>query len=88
MDLLGQGQDRSACAAIRFDDERPLLSNSSLSGGMIERENGGHLRAEVPGDFSTAMMEARVVAIEHQVHVVTIDAQLAFELIERGPRVP
>jgi hypothetical protein len=88
MDFFGQGQDRPTSAAVRFNHQRPLLSDRALGGGVIERDHCGHRRAEMPGNFGAAMVEARVVSIEHQLHVVSIDAELPFELVERGPRVP
>ncbi len=88
MDFFGKGQHRPTSAAIRFNHQRPLLSDRALGGGVIERDHRGHRCAEMPGNFGAAVVEARVVSIEHQLHVVSIDTELPFELVERRPRVP
>src|SRR5712691_9013095 len=88
MDSLGQGQERPAGAAVRVDHERTLLRYCALCSGVVERDQPNDWRTEVPGDFGPTMVEARVVAIEHQLHVVAVDPQLPIELVERGARVP
>lgn len=88
MDAFGQCQHRPSGAAARIDHQRPLLSNRALGGGVIERNHGDDWRTEMPGDFGTAVVEARVMAIQNELHVVAVDPQLPFKLIQRGPRVP
>ena len=88
MDSFGQGQQRPAGAAVRVDHERPLLRGRALCGGVIEWDESNDWCTQVPGDFGATVVKARVVAIEHQLHVLAIDPQLPIELVERGARVP
>ena len=55
---------------------------------MLERDDRGNRRAEVPLHFGLGVVVARVVAVEYQVDGATLDTQLPLELVERHAGVP
>src|SRR2546427_1817257 len=48
-------------------------------GGVIEWDESNDWCTQVPGDFGATVVKARVVAIEHQLHVLAVDPQRSEE---------
>jgi hypothetical protein len=88
VETFGQIEQRSARAATWLDDQGSLLGNGSLRGVVIERNHRHDRRAKVPLHLGARMVVARVMAVQDQGHHLPLDAQLTFELIERGARMP